>query len=177
MHQLQVYGKYPHLRTKEVPYLEGNMNKPLSGIAKLLSSGTTWAFPLCRGPQLSPVHHHLLLNYMDAQLTLTSTSSALEISNKDTSEVVSQLLQLWCPWQAEEKTQQINRDLEILQSSITPEGQHHPWAPKQPFSLSLKVPGHCSSVIPDKRKTTYISWPQAPIAAAVFNCSEITPQI
>lgn len=41
IYQLQVYGKYPHLGTKEVLNLEGNMNKPLSGIAKLLSSSST----------------------------------------------------------------------------------------------------------------------------------------
>lgn len=40
---------------------------------------------------------------MDAQLTLTPTTPALEISSKGVSKVVSQLLQLWCQWQVEGK--------------------------------------------------------------------------
>lgn len=40
IYKLQVYGKYPQLGIREALCLEENM-KPLSGIAKLLSSGTT----------------------------------------------------------------------------------------------------------------------------------------
>lgn len=109
-------------------------------------------------------------------LTLTSTPSALKISNKDTSKVISQLLQLWCQWQVELKKP--NKRTEIVKScrAATHLRDSTVPGPKTTLQSLLKVPGHCSSVIPDKRKTTYILI-LAPIAAAVFNCGEITPQI